>query len=66
MNESTRALISRKDGNSACEIRLNELYNLPADPIEANNRYYQRDYRAIVEHVTRDILSWQQDDLAIP
>jgi hypothetical protein len=39
---------------------LNELYNLRADPIEANNLYYQRDYRAIVEHVTRDILSWQQ------
>jgi arylsulfatase A-like enzyme len=61
MNESTRAVISR-EGWKLClrDQDLNELYNLRADPIEANNRYYQRDYRAIVEHVTRDILSWQQ------
>jgi arylsulfatase A-like enzyme len=61
MNESTRAVIS-PEGWKLClrDQDLNELYNLRADPIEANNRYYQRDYRAIVEHVTRDILSWQQ------
>jgi arylsulfatase A-like enzyme len=61
MNESTRAVISR-EGWKLClrDQDLNELYNLRADPIEANNRYYQRDYRAIVEHATRDILSWQQ------
>jgi hypothetical protein len=61
MNESSRALIS-PEGWKLClrDQDLNELYNLRADPIEANNLYYQRDYRAIVEHVTRDILSWQQ------
>ena len=61
MNESTRAVIS-PEGWKLClrDQDLHELYNLRADPIEANNRYYQRDYRAIVEHVTRDILSWQQ------
>jgi hypothetical protein len=61
MNESTRAVISPK-GWKLClrDKDLNELYNLPTDPIEAHNLYYQPDHRAIVEQATRDILSWQQ------
>jgi len=61
MNESTRAIIS-PDGWKLClrDQDLNELYNLQTDPIEAHNLYYQADYRAIIEHATRDILSWQQ------
>jgi arylsulfatase A-like enzyme len=61
MNESTRAVIS-PEGWKLClrDHDLNELYNLQTDPIEAHNLYYQPDYRAIVERMTRDILSWQQ------
>jgi len=61
MNESTRAVIS-PEGWKLClrDQDLNELYNLQTDPIEAHNLYYQADYRAIIEHATRDILSWQQ------
>ena len=61
MNESTRAVIS-PEGWKLClrDQDLNELYNLQADPIEAHNLYYEADYRAIIERMTRDILSWQQ------
>jgi arylsulfatase len=61
MNESTRAVIS-PEGWKLClrDQDLNELYNLQTDPIEAHNLYYQADYRAIIEHATRDILFWQQ------
>ena len=61
MNESTRAVISPK-GWKLClrDQDLNELYNLPTDPIEAYNLYYEPNHRAIVEQATRDILSWQQ------
>ncbi len=61
MNESTRAVIS-PEGWKLClrDQDLNELYNLQTDPIEANNLYYQPDYRAIIERMTRDILSWQR------
>jgi hypothetical protein len=61
MNESTRAVIS-PEGWKLClrDQDLNELYNLQADPIEADNLYYRSDYRAIIEQATRDILSWQQ------
>ena len=31
---------------------MNELYNLPTDPIEAHNLYYEPDHRAIVEQAT--------------
>jgi arylsulfatase A-like enzyme len=60
MNESTRAVIS-PEGWKLClrDQDLNELYNLQTDPIEADNLYYQPDYRAIIEKATRDILSWQ-------
>ena len=61
MNESTRAVISPKGWKLCLRDRdLNELYNLPTDPIEAHNLYYEPDHRAIVEQATRDILSWQQ------
>jgi len=61
MNESTRAVIS-PEGWKLClrDHDLNELYNLPTDPIEAHNLYYEPDHRAIVEQATRDIFSWQQ------
>ena len=61
MNESTRAVISPK-GWKLClrDQDLNELYNLPTDPIEAHNLYYEPDHRAIVEQATRNVLSWQQ------
>ena len=61
VDECTRTVVS-SDGWKLClrDKDLNELYNLPDDPLETRNLYSDRQYASVISRCASEIHRWQE------